>query len=79
MILGDCNEAPDRPAVAAMERADGWRDAWRERGGGDGGTFNGWRPDGPYPRIDYLFFRGAGLRAESCRVVAAAGPATISP
>ena len=27
--------------------------------GEEGGTFNGWRPSGPYPRIDYLFVRGA--------------------
>ncbi len=71
IVLGDCNEAPGAPAVAAMERAAGWRDAWRQRGQGEGGTFNGWRPSGPYPRIDYIFYRGEELRAEACRVAAA--------
>ena len=67
IVLGDFNEPPDGPAVEEFIGTDGWRDAWRERGTGDGGTFNGWRAEGPYRRIDYVFYRRDGLVARSAR------------
>lgn len=68
ILLGDFNEGPEGPAVAEAGGAAGWRDAWRERGAGEGGTFNGWRREGPFVRIDYIFYRGGGLEARSARV-----------
>ena len=72
-LLGDFNEPPAGPAVAGLRAAQGWRDLWAEsRTGkakpGEGGTFNGWRAEGPYSRIDYIFLRGEAWAAKECRV-----------
>ena len=72
LLIGDFNEVAEGPAVAALRAAGGWRDLWVAAGAapeeGGGGTFNGWRPRGPYARIDYIFTRGDGWTARDCRV-----------
>jgi endonuclease/exonuclease/phosphatase family metal-dependent hydrolase len=51
VVGGDFNAEPGSAVIASMT-ADGWRDAWRSCGTGEGLTYPG---DAPIKRIDYLF------------------------
>ncbi len=61
LLIGDFNEPPSGPAPTALRGAGTWADAWPAEAENEGGTFNGWRPAPPYPRIDYIFHRRSDL------------------
>ena len=63
IVLGDFNARWGDPATTAFAESAGWKEAWRTAGKGEGGTFNGWRDQGPFIHIDYIFVREGKIRA----------------
>lgn len=55
VVLGDFNDPPDGPALAALA-AGGHRDALAHlpAGGAEGSTAHGWRGEGHGPRLDHV-------------------------
>lgn len=63
IVLGDFNAQWGDPATTAFAESAGWKEAWHTVGKGEGGTFNGWRDQGPFIHIDYIFLREGKILA----------------
>ncbi|MBN1686892.1 MAG: endonuclease/exonuclease/phosphatase family protein [Spirochaetales bacterium] len=84
ILLGDFNATADSAEIGVLSAA-GFRDAYAEAGSPPGYTWNGainnniqlqartypddFRLEPDQKRIDYVFYRGPGLRVEGCEVV----------
>jgi len=84
ILMGDFNARSDGEEIGVL-RAAGFRDAYAEAGEPPGYTWDGRRNSNiqlqkrTFPeefwlepkqeRIDYIFFRGSGLRIKACKIV----------
>lgn len=73
LVMGDFNEQWGGPACGAFAAASGWQEGWHAAGAGEGGTFNGWREQGRFGHIDFIFVREGKVR--SARVLREKTPA----
>lgn len=58
IVLGDFNAPADSPPLRAFARDAGWTHVAATAGPDGDGTFNGWREQGEFPRIDHVLTRG---------------------
>lgn len=76
ILAGDFNSKPGNPVMQELEKA-GWRDAWPEANGTDAvrePSFHGfkgaaYKAKGEPGPIDFIFLKGAGIRAVEAHLV----------
>ena len=58
VVLGDFNAGIDAPPVRLLIDEHGFADTAGLKADKLPGTFNGWRPEGPFPHIDFILIHG---------------------